>query len=206
MAAAPGRLCGQRHHTRCGFCSLKTNRARRRCWRRACASRPTPSTSSATAKRAVYQAAITEYDAIVLDVVLPLQDGLAVCRAHSTGRVGGSGADADRARRGGGAHRRAWTAARTTISRSLRFRRAAGAPPRHHSPRPAAANALDSSRRSPRTGHARPPRAPSRRAADADRAGVRAARASGPARQRGRRAAATLRSTCGMRRSKPCRT
>jgi DNA-binding response OmpR family regulator len=29
-------------------------------------------------KRAVYQAAITEYDAIVLDVVLPLQDGLAV--------------------------------------------------------------------------------------------------------------------------------
>ena len=31
--------------------------------------------------RAVYQAAITEYDAIVLDVVLPLQDGLAVCRA-----------------------------------------------------------------------------------------------------------------------------
>ena len=32
-------------------------------------------------KRAVYQAAITEYDAIVLDVVLPLQDGLAVCRA-----------------------------------------------------------------------------------------------------------------------------
>jgi DNA-binding response OmpR family regulator len=29
---------------------------------------------------AVYQAAITEYDAIILDVVLPLQDGLAVCR------------------------------------------------------------------------------------------------------------------------------
>jgi DNA-binding response OmpR family regulator len=31
-------------------------------------------------KSAVYQAAITEYDAIILDVVLPLQDGLAVCR------------------------------------------------------------------------------------------------------------------------------
>ena len=30
--------------------------------------------------RAVYQAAITDYDAIILDVVLPLQDGLAVCR------------------------------------------------------------------------------------------------------------------------------
>jgi DNA-binding response OmpR family regulator len=32
-------------------------------------------------RRAVYQAALTEYDAIILDVVLPLQDGLAVCRA-----------------------------------------------------------------------------------------------------------------------------
>jgi DNA-binding response OmpR family regulator len=31
--------------------------------------------------RAVYQAAITEYDAIILDVMVPLQDGLAVCRA-----------------------------------------------------------------------------------------------------------------------------
>jgi len=31
-------------------------------------------------RSAVYQAAITEYDAIVLDVMLPLQDGLAVCR------------------------------------------------------------------------------------------------------------------------------
>jgi DNA-binding response OmpR family regulator len=29
---------------------------------------------------AVYQATITDYDAIILDVVLPLQDGLAVCR------------------------------------------------------------------------------------------------------------------------------
>ncbi len=32
-------------------------------------------------ERAVYQAAITEYDAIILDVMIPLQDGLAVCRA-----------------------------------------------------------------------------------------------------------------------------
>jgi DNA-binding response OmpR family regulator len=31
-------------------------------------------------RRAVYQAAITAYDAIILDVMLPLQDGLAVCR------------------------------------------------------------------------------------------------------------------------------
>ena len=31
-------------------------------------------------KRAVYQAAITDYDAIILDVMLPLRDGLTVCR------------------------------------------------------------------------------------------------------------------------------
>jgi len=31
-------------------------------------------------ERAVYQAAITEYDAIILDVMLPLRDGLSVCR------------------------------------------------------------------------------------------------------------------------------
>ena len=30
--------------------------------------------------RAVYQAAITDYDAIILDVMLPVQDGLAACR------------------------------------------------------------------------------------------------------------------------------
>src|SRR6188474_1163760 len=31
-------------------------------------------------ERALYQLAITEYDAIILDVILPLRDGLAVCR------------------------------------------------------------------------------------------------------------------------------
>jgi DNA-binding response OmpR family regulator len=31
-------------------------------------------------EKAVYQAAITDYDAIILDVMLPRQDGLAVCR------------------------------------------------------------------------------------------------------------------------------
>ncbi len=31
-------------------------------------------------EQAVYRAAITEYDAIILDVMLPLQDGLTVCR------------------------------------------------------------------------------------------------------------------------------
>ena len=35
---------------------------------------------AADGARAVYAAAITEYDAIILDVMLPIQDGLAVCR------------------------------------------------------------------------------------------------------------------------------
>ena len=39
-------------------------------------------------ERAVYQAAITDYDAIILDVLLPLRDGLAVCREiRSVGSV-----------------------------------------------------------------------------------------------------------------------
>jgi len=32
-------------------------------------------------ERAIYQAAITDYDAIILDVMLPVQDGLTACRA-----------------------------------------------------------------------------------------------------------------------------
>ena len=35
---------------------------------------------AADGEAACCQASITEYDAIVLDVLLPLQDGLAVCR------------------------------------------------------------------------------------------------------------------------------
>ncbi len=31
-------------------------------------------------RRAMYEAAVTEYDAIILDVMLPLHDGLEVCR------------------------------------------------------------------------------------------------------------------------------
>jgi DNA-binding response OmpR family regulator len=41
-----------------------------------------------TGEEATFQAAITEYDAIVLDVMLPLRDGLSVCREL---RRGGSG-------------------------------------------------------------------------------------------------------------------
>ena len=138
-------------------------------------------------KRAVYQAAITEYDAIVLDVVLPLQDGLAVCRAI---RQEGSAVpvlmltarDAVEAR-----DCRVGQRSRRLSHQAVRFRRTPGAPPRHYSPWPTTPNTLDSSRRYSRTGYACPPCAPSRGTTDVDRAGVRAAGAPDPACQRGRK-------------------
>jgi DNA-binding response OmpR family regulator len=50
-------------------------------------------------ERAAYQAAITDYDAIILDVVLPIRDGLTVCR-EIRGELHRSSADAHGARRG----------------------------------------------------------------------------------------------------------
>ena len=65
---------------RCASCWSKTNRPPLTCWPRGCASRPTPSTSPATATAAVFQAGTTDYDAVILDVMLPRRDGFAVCR------------------------------------------------------------------------------------------------------------------------------
>src|SRR5215510_13404079 len=40
---------------------------------------------AADGEAALYQAGITDYDAVILDVMLPVLDGLAVCRAIRTG-------------------------------------------------------------------------------------------------------------------------
>ena len=61
---------------------------------------------------ACYQAAIADYDAIVLDVLLPGRTASRSAAACARGRVGPD-PDADGARRGRGAHRRASTAAPT---------------------------------------------------------------------------------------------
>ena len=119
-------------------------------------------------KRAVYQAAITEYDAIILDVLLPLQDGLEVCRAI---RQEGSAVpvlmltarDAVEARIAG-----LDSGADDYLTRSPSISGTLGAPPRHYSPWPATPNTFHSSRRHPRTGYAGPACAPSRRATDVD--------------------------------------
>ena len=64
----------------CGSCWSKTNRTPRMCWPRGCASRPTPSTWPATATPPSFRSATTDYDAVILDVMLPSRDGFAVCR------------------------------------------------------------------------------------------------------------------------------
>ena len=69
---------------------------------------------AATGEDALWMARATEYDAIVLDVMLPGIDGFEVCRRLRDGRRLGAGAHADRARRGRGPRRRASTPARTT--------------------------------------------------------------------------------------------
>ena len=54
---------------------------------------------------AAYKAAVTEYDAIILDVMLPLRDGLSVCREIRARRVARTHPDAHGPRCGRGAHR-----------------------------------------------------------------------------------------------------
>ena len=51
----------------------------RKCWRRGCASGVAVDVAGER-QDALYQAAITDYDAIVLDVMLPGLDGFEVCR------------------------------------------------------------------------------------------------------------------------------
>ena len=137
-------------------------------------------------KRAVYQAAITEYDAIVLDVVLPLQDGLAVCRAIRQegsavpvlmltardaveARIAGLDSGADDYLTKPFDFGELLARLRAIIRRGRR-------PP---TPSILRAGILELDTRARRA-------LPSRGATDVDRAGVRPARAPGPARQRGR--------------------
>ena len=56
------------------------NRELRRCCPKGCVSRGTRSTSAKDGESALYQSAITDYDAVVLDVMLPGMDGFEVCR------------------------------------------------------------------------------------------------------------------------------
>jgi DNA-binding response OmpR family regulator len=59
---------------------LKTNRWLRDCWPRACANRYAVDLA-ADSETALFQIGTTDYDAVLLDVMLPTADGFTVCRA-----------------------------------------------------------------------------------------------------------------------------
>ena len=71
-----------------------------------------------TGDDALWMARAAEYDAVVLDLMLPGLDGIEVCRRLRDGRRLGARPHAHRTRRGRGPGRRASTPARTTTSRS----------------------------------------------------------------------------------------
>ena len=50
---------------------------------------------AADGETAIFQAGTTDYDAVILDVMIPLTDGFAVCRAHPRRRQRRSDPDAD---------------------------------------------------------------------------------------------------------------
>ena len=77
-----------------------------------------PPTVAANGEDAVWMAGATEYDAIVLDVMLPGIDGFEACRRLRVGRRLDAGPDADRARRASRTASPASTAAPTTTSPS----------------------------------------------------------------------------------------
>ena len=79
---------------------------------------------------ALRRALENEYDAIVLDVMLPGRDGFSVCRELAVERPVGAGPDADRARRGRGPDPRARRRRRRLPRQAVRVRRAARAPAR----------------------------------------------------------------------------
>ena len=133
------------------------------------------------------------YDVIVLDVMLPGMDGFATCRELRDARGLDAGADADRARRDRGPHRRPRHGRRRLPRQAVRLQRAARAPARARPARAGRAPDRAPGRRPPaRPGHA--PRLARRERARADREGVRAARGV-HARGRARRSPASSCST-----------
>ncbi len=90
---------------------------------------------------AIFQVGTTDYDAVILDVMLPLKDGFAVCRAIRDVGLRRADTDGHRSRRRRGANRRARLRRRRLSDQAVRLRRAAGAAARADPPRPPAAAA-----------------------------------------------------------------
>ena len=90
---------------------------------------------AARGEDALWMARATEYDAIVLDVMLPGVDGFEVCRQLRASRRLGARADAHRPRRGRRPGRRPRRGRRRLPDQAVLVRRAAGAAPRARPPR-----------------------------------------------------------------------
>src|SRR5437879_6926735 len=74
-----------------------------------------------TGEEALFQARVYDYDAVILDVMLPGPDGIAVCRTLREEALG-AGADADRPRRRRRPHPGARLGGRRLPGQALRLR------------------------------------------------------------------------------------
>ena len=122
-----------------GGCECSWSRTTRG-WRRpsaaACATRAWSSTWSADGLEALARIGAIEYEAVVLDVMLPGMDGVETCRRLRGARALGAGADAHGARRGRGPRARARRRRRRLHDQAVLARGADGAAARARAPRP----------------------------------------------------------------------
>ena len=128
------------------------------------------------------RAELEEYDAILLDVLLPRRDGWEVCRGLRAGGRRYPDPHAHRPRRGGRPGARARRRRRRLRGQALRLRRAPGPAPGPRAPRAHPAPDHGAARGRSRGGHPRAPRPPGRPSPRADGHGVPPPRVPGPPR------------------------
>ena len=151
---------------------------------------------------ALWMAGSTDYDAIVLDVMLPGIDGFETCRRLREAGVWAPGADAHRARRDRRPRRRARRRRRRLPDQAVLVRRAARAPARARPPRPGRAPGGARGRR-PAARPRRPARVARRHRGVAVGQGVPAARDVHAPPRRGALALPAARARLGLRLREP---
>ncbi len=173
--------------------------------RRGLAEEGHPTDVAASGEDALWMSEAHDYDAIVLDVMLPGIDGFETCRRMRAAGVWTPGADADRAQRDRGSRRRARRRRRRLPREAVLVRRAARPPAGAAASRHGRASERRRGGRS--LARSRSPRGAARR--DADRAlgqGVRAARGADASRRRGALALPVARAARGTASTTTART